>query len=170
MPIARLNHAVLYVRDAEKSAAFYCDVLGFTDAFLFPNARFLRAPASTNDHDLALFSIGADAAATQAGHNMVGLYHLAWEVTTLGELRTLRTRLVEAGALYGETNHVRTKSLYARDHDGLELEVMWMAPLELLTAEEINQPHRMTRLDLEREIERFGADTISANCRTPKNS
>ena len=29
MPIQRLNHAVLYVRDAQRSAAFYGDVLGF---------------------------------------------------------------------------------------------------------------------------------------------
>jgi len=28
--IRRLNHAVLYVTDAKKSAAFYCDVLGFS--------------------------------------------------------------------------------------------------------------------------------------------
>ena len=29
MPITRLNHAVLYVRDAARSAQFYADVLGF---------------------------------------------------------------------------------------------------------------------------------------------
>ena len=29
MPIHRLNHAVLYVRDVERSVAFYRDVLGF---------------------------------------------------------------------------------------------------------------------------------------------
>ena len=29
MAITRLNHAVLYVRDIERSLAFYRDVLGF---------------------------------------------------------------------------------------------------------------------------------------------
>ena len=29
MPVQRLNHAVLYVRDVERSHAFYRDVLGF---------------------------------------------------------------------------------------------------------------------------------------------
>ena len=29
MPITRLNHAVLYVRDVERSVRFYTDVLGF---------------------------------------------------------------------------------------------------------------------------------------------
>ena len=34
MPIKRLNHAVLYVRDAERSSAFYSEVLGFGPATL----------------------------------------------------------------------------------------------------------------------------------------
>ena len=29
IPVSRLNHAVLYVRDATAAAAFYHDVLGF---------------------------------------------------------------------------------------------------------------------------------------------
>ncbi len=163
MPIHRLNHAVLYVRNAEKSAVFYRDVLGFTDAFNYPDGYFLRAPDSSNDHDIAFFSIGENAAPSQSGKNMVGLYHLAWEVTTLGDLRDLREKLVKANALYGETNHVTTKSLYARDVDGLEFEVTWMVPLALLTPAERENLHEMSRLDLEREIERFGASTRSAN-------
>ena len=58
MPIQRLNHAVLYVRDAQRSAAFYGDVLGFRRLIDTPKAVFLQAPGSTNDHDLGLFSIG----------------------------------------------------------------------------------------------------------------
>ena len=40
MPIFRLNHAVLYVRDLERSVAFYRDVLGFEDG-LRPDLGFL---------------------------------------------------------------------------------------------------------------------------------
>ncbi len=163
MPIHRLNHAVLYVRNAEASAAFYHEVLGFTDAFANPGSRVLRAPESTNDHDLAFFSIGDNAAPSQAGQGMVGMYHLAWEVAKLGDLLELREKLTKAGALYGATNHVTTKSLYARDADSLEFEVTWVVPTELLTQEERDNLHAMSRLDLEREIERFGADTPSAN-------
>src|SRR6478609_358591 len=57
MAIRRMNHAVLYVRDAERSAAFYRDVLGFRDVAAFPGGAFLQAPDSTNDHDIAFFSI-----------------------------------------------------------------------------------------------------------------
>ena len=86
MAITRLNHAVLYVRDAERAAAFYTDVLGFRRVGGFPNAIFLQADGSNNDHDLALFGIGDGAEPSKAGRGMVGLYHLAWEVATLEDL------------------------------------------------------------------------------------
>ena len=47
MAIHRLNHAVLYVRDVQRSVAFYRDVLGFeTIAQMaeLKGAAFLRAP------------------------------------------------------------------------------------------------------------------------------
>ena len=87
MPVQRLNHAVLYVRDVERSLAFYRDVLGFRVKVEIPGrAVFLQAEGSTNDHDLGLFAIGAGAGPSQAGRATVGLYHLAWEVDTLAEL------------------------------------------------------------------------------------
>ena len=127
MPIHRLNHAVLYVRDAERTAKFYEDVLGFRRIPLpFPGAVFMRAEGSNNDHDLGLFSIGEGAAPSSAGRQSVGLYHLAWEVDTLDELERVALRLAEAGALAGSSDHGTTKSLYARDPDGLEAEVVWI--------------------------------------------
>src|SRR5664279_1591043 len=115
MAIHRLNHAVLYVRDVKRSVEFYTDVLGFKpidgmDALR--GAAFLRAPESTNDHDLGLFEIGADAGASGAGRASVGLYHLAWEVDTLGDLEALAAKLAEVGALSGSSDHSTTKSLY----------------------------------------------------------
>ena len=128
MPIHRLNHAVLYVRDVERSVAFYRDVLGFTAVMSLPGAAFLRAPASTNDHDLGLFEIGAAAGPPTAGRSSVGLYHLAWEVDTLAELRRVREALQAAGALVGESDHGTSLSLYSKDPDGNEFEVFWMLP------------------------------------------
>src|SRR5205085_2996810 len=95
VPITRLNHAVLYVRDAEVSARFYADALGFRRVASMPGAVFLQAPASTNDHDLGLFSIGSGAGASEAGRQTVGLYHLAWEVDTLDELERIAGVLSE---------------------------------------------------------------------------
>ena len=125
MSIKRLNHAVLYVTDAKVSAAFYTDVLGFETAHIMGDtAFFLRADGSDNDHDLGLFSVGARIAAPHS----VGLYHLAWQVHTLEDLVALRARLVQAGSFVGESDHGVSKSLYAKDPDGIEFEIMWAVP------------------------------------------
>jgi catechol-2,3-dioxygenase len=163
MPITRLNHAVLFVRDVRRSAAFYTEVLGFRTVAMAPDgfagAVFLQAPASSNDHDLGLFEMGQDAGPSPAGRATVGLYHLAWEVDTLAELERLRAVLAERGALVGVSDHGTTKSLYARDPDGLEFEVAWIVPAELLDEEALAARKRIGPLDLEREKQRYGATT-----------
>src|SRR5690242_2984805 len=50
MPVTRLNHAVLYVRDVRRSVEFYSNVLGFrplNDMAQLRGAAFLQAPGST---------------------------------------------------------------------------------------------------------------------------
>jgi catechol-2,3-dioxygenase len=159
MAVRRLNHAVLYVRDVDASVDFYERALGFEVLTRMPNAAFLRASGSTNDHDLGLFAIGQGAAPSAAGATTVGLYHLAWEVETLAELIDVRERLTSLGALAGQSNHTTTKSLYAHDPDGLEFEVCWIVPADRL--EEISsEPLGTFPLDLDRELARFGADTV----------
>jgi catechol-2,3-dioxygenase len=154
--IKRLNHAVLWVRDASVSAAFYCDVLGFQVVHaLGDQAVFLRANGSDNDHDLGLFSVGSR---QPAPARAPGLYHLAWQVHTIDELADLRVTLASIGALVGESDHGVSKSLYARDPDGIEFEVMWATPVAswpdvAMTA----------RLDLPSELARWsGVDTADA--------
>lgn len=158
MPVFRLNHAVLYVRDAERSSEFYSRTLGFERIPLpIPGAVFMRAAGSTNDHDLGLFSIGDQAASSPAGRSAVGLYHLAWEVDTLNDLSEIAAKLTEAGALSGATDHGTTKALYGKDPDGIDFEVSWLVPADLLTAD-VGMTSR--RLDLQAEIDRYGADTL----------
>ena len=119
MSIHRLNHAVLYVRDVERTKDFYRGVLGFEVVMEIPGrAAFFRALGSTNDHDLGTFAIGEGAGPTTAGRGAVGLYHLAWEVEDLADLQDHLVRLSEAGALVGSSDHGTTKSLYAHDPDG----------------------------------------------------
>ncbi|GAA1868107.1 VOC family protein [Pseudonocardia ailaonensis] len=156
MPVQRLNHAVLYVRDVDRSVAFYTEALGFRVLTSMPGrAAFLQAEGSTNDHDLGLFAIG-EAADSPAGRGAVGLYHLAWEVDTLGELDRIAGVLRERGSLVGASDHGSTKALYAKDPDGLEFEVSWLVPAALL-GEGTGPATRA--LDLPAEIARYGADT-----------
>jgi catechol-2,3-dioxygenase len=158
MPVQRLNHAVLYVRDVDRSAAFYRSVLGFRTVAEIPGqAAFLQAEGSTNDHDLGLFAVGARAGDTTAGRTTVGLYHLAWEVDTLDELARFGRALREAGALVGASDHGSTKALYAKDPDGLEFEVSWLVPADLLDDE--SRRMKTAPLDLDAEIERYGGST-----------
>src|SRR6266545_3518319 len=122
MPVHRLNHAVLYVRDVAASVAFYQDVLGFRTVNRFSGAAFLQAPGSTNDHDLGLFEVGAQAGPSAAGHST-------------------------------------TKALYAKDPDGIEFEVCWLVPADRIDAAVKDGAAGTRRLDLAKEIERYGADT-----------
>jgi catechol-2,3-dioxygenase len=159
MPVTRLNHAVLYVRDVDRTVAFYGDVLGFRPVMTMPGAAFLQAAGSTNDHDLGVFAIGEAAGPSPAGRSTVGLYHLAWEVDTLEELERIAGRLGQAGALVGASDHGTTKALYAKDPDGIEFEVCWLVPADLIDDEVRESRSRIGRLDIEREKERFGATT-----------
>jgi catechol-2,3-dioxygenase len=161
--IHRLNHAVLYVGDLKRSVAFYTEVLGFRVVNMTPDgfagAAFLQAPGSTNDHDLGLFEIGAAAGPSEAGRRTVGLYHLAWEVDTLDELEGTMSRLVEAGALVGSSDHGTTKSLYGHDPDGLEFEIVWLIPAALLDEQALAARKQIGQLDLAKEKARFGGQT-----------
>jgi catechol 2,3-dioxygenase-like lactoylglutathione lyase family enzyme len=163
MGITRLNHAVLYVSDLARSVHFYTEVLGFQRVDMTPDgfagAAFLRAPQSTNDHDLGLFEIGSAAGPSMAGKGTVGLYHLAWEVDTLSELERTAGRLRDADALVGASDHGTTKSLYGKDPDGLEFEIVWLVPADRLDEQALDNRRRIGPLDLEREKQRYGATT-----------
>jgi catechol-2,3-dioxygenase len=151
---------VLYVRNVERTYEFYRDVLGFRVVMEMPGAKFLQAPDSLNDHDLGLFEIGASAGDSTAGQGTVGLYHIAWEVQTLADLRDIETKLANAGALVGATDHSTTKALYAKDPDGLEFEVCWLVPERFLSSEVTDAKSRMRALDIESDIARYGLETV----------
>jgi catechol-2,3-dioxygenase len=163
--IRRLNHAVLFVTDLDAAQRFYTEVLGFTVVTEEPrfNAAFLRAADSANHHDLGLFGLGAEAPGPQRGR--AGLYHLAWQVDTIDELAALRSALLDAGALSGESSHGATKSLYGVDPAGNEFEIMWMLPRE--SWGEYADKAVVERLDLPAELARWSgvgtADELGAS-------
>jgi catechol-2,3-dioxygenase len=159
MPVRRLNHAVLYVKDLAASVDFYTYALGFEVRTEIPGrAAFLRAKDTANDHDLGLFWV-------PEGHlpagPYIGLYHLAWEVGTLGELAEARERLAARGALVGASDHRVSKSLYAKDPNGIEFEVMWRVPAEDWERE-MKSGAMIAPLDLEAEIDRWGERVTGA--------
>ncbi|POZ61728.1 VOC family protein [Chromobacterium alticapitis] len=166
MGIKRLNHAVLYVSDVAGSAAFYRDVLGFRPkgGAVSDRAVFAQAAHSDNDHDLALFqrNLGQQRSgpfsprgeAPDPHQPKAGLYHLAWEVDTLLELKRIRDELAELDKLGMEEDHGVHKSVYGHDPDGLLFEVCWFVPPERLA--EQGEPAADGKLDWARELARFG--------------
>jgi catechol-2,3-dioxygenase len=151
--VTRLNHAVLYVSDVARSLDFYQKAFGFKVVDkMGDQAVFLRAANTDNHHDLALMSVGASAPRPPAGS--VGLYHLAWQVGTIEELADMAERLAAMDALGGMSDHGVSKSLYAKDPDGIEFEVMFEVPKDQwgeYAERAVVQP-----LDLKRELQRFG--------------
>ncbi len=155
----RLNHAVLFVADLERSIAFYQESFVMTVVAREPraNAAFLRLPKSGNHHDLGLFGVGAQPPRPRGS---LGLYHLAWQVDTIDDLEAARATLANLDALTGESSHGATKSVYAKDPDGNEFEVMWMLPRAEWGVYENAAP--IDRLDLAGEVGRWGGVRTAA--------
>jgi catechol-2,3-dioxygenase len=155
IPVTRLNHAVLFVRDASVAAEFYGRVFGFevVGSEMGGQAVFMRSPLATNHHDLGLFSVGPNAPRPVRGS--VGLYHLAWEVPTIEDLAAASQILSEAGALGGASDHGVSKSLYGKDPDGNEFEIMWSVPREAWG--DYEKRGAVLPLDIDAEVARFGS-------------
>lgn len=154
IPVARLNHAVLFVRDLDVAMDFYGRVFGFEEVAREMGGRmgFLRAAGGDNHHDLGLLALGLDAPRPPRG--ATGLYHLAWEVPTIEDLAAAARTLSEEGALGGASDHGVSKSLYGRDPDGNEFEIMWRVPED--DWGEYDRRGVVLPLDLDRELARYG--------------
>jgi len=125
MTVKELGHLVLYVRDVERSAAFYGDVLGWDVAF--PVTLGIPAAAFTSGrthHELLLIEVGEDAAAVPQGRRL-GLYHFGLKVgDSDDELRDVLSRIEGRGVtIVGSSDHTVTHSLYILDPDGNEIEL-----------------------------------------------
>ena len=125
MAVKELGHLVLYVKDLERSAAFYGEVLGWDVAF--PVTLGIPAAAFTSGrthHELLLIEVGDGATAVPTGRHL-GLYHFGLRVgDTDDDLRAMVTRLQEAGVtIVGASDHTVTHSLYVLDPDGNEVEL-----------------------------------------------
>ena len=115
----------------------------------FRGAAFLQAPDSTNDHDLGLFEIGAAAGRSTAGRPPSA--STTWRGRSTPSTSWPRTaeRLAAAGALVGTSDHGTTKSLYGKDPDGLEFEIVWLIPADLLDDAALAARKRIGPLDLD---------------------
>jgi catechol 2,3-dioxygenase len=129
--VKELGHLVLYVRNLDRSAGFYRDVLGWRQILGGPDgapvpfrAAAFAAPSGRTHHELLLIEVGEDAAAQPAGRR-VGLYHFGLKVgDSDGELReALAVLRAHDVPIVGTSDHTITHSLYITDPDGNEIEL-----------------------------------------------
>lgn len=122
-----LAHVNIYVRDVERSHAWYEDLLGLhTHDYRPGRAAFLSADQEQS-HEIALMQVGADAPLQAKGQ--VGLNHMAWRVETLDDLKEFYGRLKDKGVPIGSVvDHGISLGIYFRDPDGNGIEVYYELP------------------------------------------
>ena len=123
-----LGHIVIRVRDAQRSEDFYVNVLGLevSNRVREGKMRFFTSNPEI-DHEIAVAEIGEDAVGPF--ENQVGLYHMAWELSDMDELKDAYQVVLDNNVeIAGFGDHGVTKGLYIRDPDGIEIELFIEAP------------------------------------------
>lgn len=118
-----LGHVVFYVKDLQRSLAFYRDLLGFQEVGRVFNGTAAALTSGRTHHELLLIQVG-DAPGPPAGRRR-GLYHIGIKVgDSLDELRAAKKDLDRAGVtIDGMSDHTVSQSLYLQDPDGIEIEL-----------------------------------------------
>ena len=124
MTVKELGHLVLYVRDLQRSEAFYRDVLGWNELERPAGMPAAAFTSGRTHHELLLIEVGPDAQPIPSGRR-VGLYHFGLKVgDSDDELREALARVQAAGVeVVGASDHTVTHSLYLLDPDGNEIEL-----------------------------------------------
>lgn len=117
--ITGVRHAVLGVREPQRSVAFYTETLGMELVTFLEDMQMAFLSFGTHDHDLAVIKVPDEEPVGSSG-----LAHTAIEIDGgLDELQELYATLQSRGVEVELTaDHVLTKSFYLLDPDGNRLE------------------------------------------------
>ena len=147
--IRTLSHVVLRVKDLEKMAAFYCDVLGLVRYREYEGRMiFLTPDPEMEDHQLALVK-GREGDAKL-------LAHIAWSVESVADVKEYYERFKAQGVPIDHTvSHAyqemgNTVSCYFLDPEGNCLEVYALVP-------ERDDARINRTLDLDKSVEEIVA-------------
>ena len=122
----QLGHIVLRVRDLNRAERFYSDVLGLeVTTRMGQSMVFLSAGEAS--HGRALMAVGPEAPGPDPSR--VGLYHFAWEMESLDDLKQLYAELKEKEVRIGGIgDHGVSLGVYFFDPDGNEIEAFYEMP------------------------------------------
>jgi catechol 2,3-dioxygenase len=118
-----LGHVGIYVRDLDRMAAFYRDVMGMrvTKQNQRAGVDFLSADPESVDHEIALMGGRPDSADPHL------INQISMRVGSLDDLRVMRRRLVAEGyRIEGVVNHASAIGCYFFDPEGNRTEVFWV--------------------------------------------
>lgn len=118
-----LGHIVFYVKNLERSLAFYRDLLGFKEVGQIFGGKAAALTSGRTHHEFLFIEVG-EAPGPPTGHR-IGLYHIGIKIgDSLDELRAAVKELEKTGAtITGASDHTVSQSLYLLDPDGNEVEL-----------------------------------------------
>jgi catechol 2,3-dioxygenase-like lactoylglutathione lyase family enzyme len=121
MQLEGIDHVALGVRDIERSAKWYIDVLGFERLHegMWDGVPTFIGKGNTG---LALFPAKPDAKSTSLSHGELRMLHLAFRANHENFLAAQR-ELKERGIKFEFQDHGISHSIYFRDPDGHQLEI-----------------------------------------------
>jgi catechol 2,3-dioxygenase-like lactoylglutathione lyase family enzyme len=121
MHLEGIDHVALGVRDIERSAQFYIDVLGLEPLYagMWNGVPTFIGKGNTG---IALFPADADAKPPSSSHRELRMLHLAFRADRENFLAAQR-ELEKRGIAFEFEDHEISHSIYFRDPDGHLLEI-----------------------------------------------
>jgi catechol 2,3-dioxygenase-like lactoylglutathione lyase family enzyme len=119
--LAGIDHVALAVRDVERSARWYCDVLGFERRYdgMWNGIPVFVGKGATA---IALFPVRGHDPKTPNDRDTIAILHLAFRADQ-ENFRLAQRELKERGLKFHFEDHEISHSIYFRDPDGHELEI-----------------------------------------------
>jgi catechol 2,3-dioxygenase-like lactoylglutathione lyase family enzyme len=130
----RINSAVMFVQELNRSVSFYQDVLGLEVVDRSPTAVLLMGSAGTQ---LVLRSMGGNAQHPLGG---VGVQYVVWTASSKDDLDRCEKVLKERSAYTDSRSGGEVRSIEGRDPDGITLAIIYPGP------EQVPQHELWTRI------------------------
>ncbi len=122
-----LGHVNIYVRNAEKSKAWYQNLLGLHCYEYRPGWAAFMSADTDQSHEVAVMQLGDDAPLQQS--RQVGLNHMAWRVASLDDLKDFYAQIKAQGQPIDHiADHGISLGIYLRDPDGNGVEIYYELP------------------------------------------
>lgn len=119
MELEGIDHVALAVRDIERSAQWYIDVLGFERRY---SGQWNGVPTFIGVGGTALALFPAHRDQPEIGKKVPGMLHLAFRANQ-ANFATAQRELSAHGIAFEFQDHHISHSIYFRDPDGHELEI-----------------------------------------------